>query len=80
MKFQRALYRLAGLDGRPHPVLDAPYESIEAATTAAQDWCNGQGLNCSIGKRAIGVEVMTRSGSWRTIGYLTSCLSPGLAL
>ncbi len=80
MAIFRKLYRLAELDGTPHPVLDAPYESIEAATRAAQDWCNGQGLNCSIGKRAIGVEVMTRSGSWRTIGYPISCLSPGLAL
>ena len=72
------LYRLAGLDGSPHPVLDAPYESIEAATRAAQDWCNGQGLNCSIGKRAIGIEVMTSSGSWRTIDYPINCLNPGL--
>ena len=72
------LYRLAGLDGSPHPVLDAPYESIEAATRAAQDWCNGQGLTCPIGQRAIGVEVLTRSGSWRTIGYPINCLRPGL--
>ena len=75
----RRLYRLAGLDGRPHSVLDAPYESIEAATRAAQDWCNGQGLNCSIGQRAIGIEVMTRSGAWRTVGYPINCLNPGLS-
>ncbi len=78
MAISRRLYRLAGLDGAPHPVLDAPYESIEAATSAAQDWCDGQGLNCSIGKRAIGVEVMTRSGSWRTVGYPINCLSSGV--
>ena len=78
MAIPRSLYRLAGLDGSPHPVLDAPYESIEAATMAAQDWCNGQGLNCSIGARAIGVEVMTRSGAWRTIGYPINCLRTGL--
>ena len=78
MAISRSLYRLAGLDGSPHPVLDAPYESIEAATMAAQDWCNGQGLNCSIGERAIGVEVMTRSGAWRTIGYPINCLRTGL--
>ena len=41
MAIYKRLYRLAGLDGSPHPVLDAPYESIEAATLAAQDWCNG---------------------------------------
>ncbi len=74
MTIQQRLYRLAGLDGRPHHVLDAPYESVEAATRAAQDWCNGQGLNCSIGQRAIGVEVLTSSGSWRTVGYPVNCL------
>ena len=78
MAISRKLYRLAALDGSPHTVLDAPYESIEAATRAAQDWCNGQGLTCSIAQRAIGVEVLTRSGSWRTIGYPINCLSPGL--
>ncbi|WP_320668054.1 hypothetical protein [Prochlorococcus sp. MIT 1307] len=78
MALYRRLYRLAGLDGGPHPVLDAPYESIEAATSAAQDWCNGQGLNCPIGKKAIGVEVMTRSGAWRTVGYPINCLRSGI--
>ena len=78
MSVKRGLYRLAELDGGPHPVLDATYESIEAATRAAQDWCNGQGLNCPIGERAIGVEVMTRSGSWRTIGYPINCLRASL--
>ena len=80
MAIGRRLYRLAGLDGMPHPVLDDSYESIEAATRAAQDWCNGQGLNCPIEKRAIGVEVMTQSGSWRTIGYPINCLRIDLTL
>ena len=66
---QRLLYRLVALDGTPHPVLDAPYESEEAALAAAKNWCDGQGLKCSISQRAIGVEVMTSSGSWRTVGY-----------
>ena len=66
---QRLLYRLVALDGTPHPVLDAHYESEEAALAAAKNWCDGQGLNCSISKRAIGVEVMTCSGSCRTVGY-----------
>ena len=74
MTFHRRLYRLAGLDGKPHPVLDAPYESLEAAFTAAQSWCDGQGLSSSIGERAISIEVLTRSGSWRTVGYPSSCL------
>ena len=66
---QRLLYRLVALDGTPHPVLDAPNESEEAALAAAKNWCDGQGLNCLIIQRAIGIEVMTRSGSWRTVGY-----------
>ena len=78
MVLQRKLYRLTGLDGSPHPVLDAPYDSIEAAQGAAKDWCNGQGLCCSIRERAIGVEVKTDSGDWRTVSYPASCLRPGL--
>tara|TARA_Y100001968_G_C19369497_1_gene724342 strand:+ start:152 stop:394 length:243 start_codon:yes stop_codon:yes gene_type:complete len=70
-----SMYRLVGLDGNPHPVLDAPYESMEAATLAAQDWCDGQGQNCPIEQRAIGVEVMTGSGSWRTVSYPNNGLS-----
>ncbi len=69
MALQRSLYRLIGLDGTPHPVLDAPYESIEAAIGAAKNWCEGQGLRSSLSERAIGVEVMTSSGSWRTVRY-----------
>ena len=69
MALQRALYRLVGLDGSPHPVLDAPYESIEAAMFAAKQWCEGQGLNSSLSDRAIGVEVLTINGSWRTVRY-----------
>ncbi len=79
MAFSRSrLYRLTGLDGSPHPVLDLPYESIEAAMMAAKNWCNGQGLSCSLSQRGIGIEVMTSSGSWRTIKYPNSCLTTGL--
>ena len=74
MVFRQKLYRLIGLDGSPHPVLDAPYESIDAALGAAKAWCSGQGLYCSLNQRAIGIEVMTRSGSWRTIRYPMNCL------
>ncbi len=74
MKIQENLYRLAGLDGRPHPVLDTPYESLEAALEAAQSWCKGQGVNCSIRERGIGVEVMTACGAWRTVKYPINCL------
>ena len=74
MSLDGNLYRLAGLDGNPHPVLDAPYDSVEAAMGAAKEWCNGQGSNCSLSQRGIGVEVLTDSGSWRTIRYPKSCL------
>tara|TARA_Y100001968_G_scaffold333292_1_gene395217 strand:- start:1707 stop:1940 length:234 start_codon:yes stop_codon:yes gene_type:complete len=67
MTLGRSLYRLIGLDGMPHQVLDAPYESIEAAVKAASSWCNGQGLSFSSNERNIGVEVLTGNGSWRTI-------------
>tara|TARA_B100000700_G_C14704411_1_gene696051 strand:+ start:106 stop:330 length:225 start_codon:yes stop_codon:yes gene_type:complete len=73
MALSQRLYRLIGLDGTPHPVLDAPYESIDAAIGAAKNWCNGQGSNSSLSHRAIGVEVMTRSGSWRTVRYPDNC-------
>ncbi len=78
MESQRKLYRLAGLDGGPHSVLDAPYDSFEAAMTAAKEWCDGQGLQCSLSKRAIGVEVLTSNGSWRTIRYPQNCLNTNL--
>ncbi len=77
MPFRKSLYRLVGLDGSPHPVLDAPYESMDAAISAAKDWCYGQGVNSSLSERAIGVEVMTLSGSWRTIQYPLDFLSSG---
>jgi len=68
------LFRLIGLDGSPHPVLDAPYDSMEAALSAAEQWCNGQGNLCAPNQRAIGIEVLTQSGSWRTVEYPTGCL------
>ena len=78
MRVTQKLYRLVELDGSPHPVLDAPYESIDAALVAAKAWCSGQGLHCSINQRAIGIEVLTHSGSWRTIDYPMNCLKNSL--
>ena len=69
MALRRKIYRLIGLDGSPHPVLDAPYESLEAAMGEAQNWCEGEGLKRSLGERAYGIEVMTRCGEWRTVHY-----------
>ncbi len=69
MSVRKKLYRLIGLDGSPHPVLDAPYESLDAAANAAQGWCEGQGQKYSPKNLAYGIEVMTECGEWRTVQY-----------
>ena len=79
MNIKRKLYRLTGLDGSPHHVLDAPYESIDAALLAAKVWCNGQGLSCTIKDRGIGVQVLARNGTLRTVGYPSNCLHTSFA-
>ena len=79
MTLRRNLYRLIGLDGAPHHVLDAPYESIEAALVAAKVWCDGQGLSCTIQDRGIGVEVLAGNGTWRTVCYPSNCLQVSIA-
>ncbi len=58
----------------PHHVLDAPYESIDAALVAAKSWCSGQGLTCTIENRGIGIEVLVANGTWRTVCYPSNCL------
>ena len=79
MTLATTIYRLVGLDGMPHPVLDAPYESIDAALRAAKNWCNGQGLTCSINERGIGVQVLAANGTWRTVCYPPNCLKNAFA-
>ena len=79
MALKKNLYRLTGLDGFPHHVLDAPYESIDAALKAANLWSAGQGLSCTIKERGIGVQVLAGNGTWRTVCYPTNCLQPSLA-
>ena len=74
MAFRRTLYRLTGLDGAPHHVLDDPYESIDAALVAAKSWCSGQGQSCKIKDQGIGVEVLAANGTWRTVCYPSNCL------
>ena len=69
MALRRTLYRLIGLDGTPHPFLDSPYETIDAALGAAKSWSNGQGLSCSVSERGIGVQVLVDNGTWRTVCY-----------
>ena len=79
MTLNKSLYRLTGLDGAPHYVLDAPYETIDAALVAAKIWCNGQGLSCTIKDRGIGVQVLAGNGTWRTVCYPSNCLKTSRA-
>ena len=64
-----ALYRLVDHRGAPHPVLDDLYESLETAWSDALQWW-GQHVSSVSGRiepMAIGVEVRTPSGCWRTL-------------
>ncbi len=69
MSMSQGLYRLVGLDGNPHPVLDTTYESIDSAIWAAKDWSSVHSQNPSHADKSIGIEVKTENGSWRTICY-----------
>jgi len=59
-------YRL--IDGalQPHPQLDGLYESLEAALAEALAWC---GSLTASQRLAIGIEVSTSRGGWRTVRY-----------
>jgi hypothetical protein len=64
-------YRLIDHRGVPHPVLDDLYDSIDAAWSDARSWWEQ-----TIGGRpegpepmAIGIEVSTASGNWRTVRH-----------
>ncbi|WP_392350199.1 hypothetical protein [Parasynechococcus sp.] len=67
-------YRLVGLDGQPHPVLDAMYDTLDLALADASLWCSGQGASPGPQQRGLAVEVNTGNGDWRTIDYPLSCL------
>ena len=69
MKIKASVYRLVGLDGLPHPVLDTPYDSIEAAIKAANSWSSNKNLDHLISDTSLGIEVLTSNGSWRTVQY-----------
>ncbi len=66
---EQNLYRLVWVDGNPHPILDTPYESFDAAIGAAKDWSTARSQDFSHLDRTIGIEVSTSNGSWRTIKY-----------
>lgn len=65
------LYRLVDQYGDPHPVLDDLYDSLDAAWSDARSWWEQ-----AVGGRserpepmAIGIEVSTTCGSWRTVRH-----------
>jgi hypothetical protein len=60
-------FRLVDGQGAPHPVLDDHYDSLEAAWGEAMNWWQESGA--ASGPVAIGVEVSTASGSWRTLRH-----------
>ena len=61
----RRCYRLVDQEGVPHPVLDDLYDSLEAAWSEALAWWGENGHSQT--PPAIGVEVSTISGCWRTV-------------
>ena len=69
MSIHSSIYRLVGMDGNPHPVLDTPYESFDAAIRAAKGWISGEEFEGLNSHSSIGIEVKTSNGSWRTIFY-----------
>jgi hypothetical protein len=71
------MYRLTSLNGDPHPVLDDVYESFDSAWTDASSWWQNHG-HTEQEPIPIGVEVSTRSGSWRTLQY--PCQQEGRAV
>ena len=59
-------YRLVDAALQPHPHLDGLYENLEAALEEARAWCGSLTHNQPL---AIGVEVSTTSGGWRTVRF-----------
>ena len=69
MTIEASVYRLVGLDGLPHPVLDTPYDSMEAAIKAANSWSSNKDFDYLLSDTSLGIEVLTSNGSWRTVQY-----------
>ena len=69
MTIQNTVYRLIGLDGHPHPILDTQYDTLDSAIRAVRNWTGNLNEDMINSKKSIGIEVMTSNGSWRTILY-----------
>jgi hypothetical protein len=59
-------YRLINASFEAHPQLDALYDCLEDALNDAIAWLGEQP---AAAQSAIGVEVSTRGGEWRTVRY-----------
>lgn len=67
-------YRLIDSLRQPHPQLDGLYESVEEAMDDAIRWLEGIGPSGM--DTAIGLEVSTPGGCWRTIRQPDQLLCP----
>jgi hypothetical protein len=67
-------YRLIDALLRPHPQLDGCYASLDEAIQDAVAWLEGLGAEAA--SSAIGLEVSTPSGDWRTIRHPDLLLCP----
>jgi len=59
-------YRLINASFEAHPQLDAFYDCLDDALNDAVSWLGTQPPSA---QSAIGVEVSTRAGEWRTVRY-----------
>lgn len=62
-------YRLINANCEPHHHLDALYDCLEDALSDAIAWLSEQP---SASQTAIGIEMRTRGGEWRTVRYPAS--------
>jgi hypothetical protein len=62
-------YRLVDAQGCPHPVLDDLFDTLEAAWTEAERWSHHHAPQTTAASIAIGVEVSTGNGTWRTLRH-----------
>ena len=68
------VYRLIDPLQQPHPQLDGCYDTLDEALRDAIRWLEGLGPGAAC--TAVGLEVSTRSGSWRTIRHPDLLLCP----
>lgn len=68
------VYRLIDPLQQPHPQLDGFYDSLDEALRDAIRWLEGLGPGAAC--TAVGLEVSTRCGNWRTIRHPDLLLCP----